>query len=67
MLMIVLMISMNGCVHTLEKTDSFCIWAKPITINKSEFEFMSQETLIQLDNFNRHYEQLCVNGEVKND
>lgn len=56
------MMCAQGCAHTLEKTDSFCIWAKPITISNDEFELMSEDTLIQLDNFNRHYEQLCVNN-----
>lgn len=59
--MILIMLCAIGCANTLEKTDSFCIWAKPITVNNNELESISIETLKQIDNFNRHYDELCVN------
>lgn len=58
--MMILMMCVSGCVTNTRVIDSFCVWAKPITITKTELNSISNETLIQLDNFNRHYEQLCI-------
>lgn len=56
--MIVTLLLLNACANT--SVDNFCLWAKPITINKQELEgAMSMETLRQIDNYNQEWEIRC--------
>lgn len=40
-------------------SQSFCLWANPITINQGEFDKISDETMHQIDNFNAEFEARC--------
>ena len=46
-----------GCKST--SVNNLCLWANPITITKSELDFLSKETLRQTVNFNQEFEERC--------
>ena len=57
--MIVIALLSSGCVATGGTIDSFCLWAKPITITDHELKMLSMETLRELDDFNQEWQIRC--------
>jgi hypothetical protein len=62
----VAVLSLIGCANLIGKKqptsiDTFCLWAKPMTVSLDELCTMSYETLKQLDYYNTNYEKLCAN------
>ena len=55
--MIIFLLLSAGCKNT--SVNNLCIWANPITITQSEVNFLSEETLRQIDNFNQEFEEEC--------
>lgn len=62
MLMMILMMSISGCQST-PVIDSFCLWAKPISLTKEEIRTMTDHSKRQIDNFNRIYDKKCINDK----
>lgn len=54
---LLLCLLLPGCVTV--RSDSFCLWANPITITKQELSSLSDYTLREIDNYNQNYETLC--------
>ena len=57
--MIAFLLLNTGCKNT--SVNNLCLWANPITITQSELNFLSEETLRQIDNFNQEFEERCKN------
>jgi len=55
--MMILLLFASGCANT--SANSFCLWAKPITVSQEEYDQMSDETFRQIDNFNQEFEARC--------
>jgi len=55
--MIIFLLLSAGCKNT--SVNNLCLWANPITITQSEVNFLSEETLRQIDNFNQEFEEEC--------
>jgi len=55
--MIAFLLLSAGCKNT--SVNNFCLWANSITITKSELNYLSEETLRQIDNFNAEFEERC--------
>lgn len=55
--MIAFLLLNTGCKST--SVNNLCLWANPITINESELNSLSEETLRQIDNFNQEFEERC--------
>jgi hypothetical protein len=55
--MIIFLLLSAGCKNT--SVNNLCLWANPITINESELNSLSEETLRQIDNFNQEFEERC--------
>ena len=56
--MMTLLLFASGCTNT--SANSFCLWAKPITITENELNSLTEETLRQIDDFNQEFEEHCT-------
>lgn len=56
--MTIFLLFASGCKNT--SGNSFCLWAKPITITQKEYDTISEETFRQIDNFNQEFEERCT-------
>ena len=52
-----------GCATNTPVTESFCLWATPITITKHELDVMSDETLREIYTYNQIYDLKCKNKD----
>jgi len=58
-----MMMFIVGCATNTPVTESFCLWATPITITKHELDVMSDETLREIYTYNQIYDLKCKNKD----
>jgi hypothetical protein len=57
---VLLVLVLCGCARPPVVIDSFCFWAKPIPYTQKDVEMMSDRLAMGLDNYQAHYEYLCL-------
>jgi hypothetical protein len=58
--MMIFLTCVIGCANTRGiEYDSFCLWANPISLTRTEINTMTEYSLRQIDNYNLIYDRKC--------